>query len=80
MYTDFVRWLKLFFALAVVVGGFHPQGLAQKMVIWGSSLAMHTMKIKSSNKISFAARQITEQNIRLALVSVISICKLLADI
>lgn len=67
-------------ALAVVVGGFHPQGPAQKMVIGGSSLAVHTMKIKSRNKISFAAGQITKQNIGLALVSVISICKLLTDI
>lgn len=77
-----VQWLcqmVVISVLAVEFGRFDPQGLAQKIVMWGSSLAMHTMKIKSCNKISFATRQTDEWNVRVALVPLICICKLFTD-
>lgn len=46
--------------LVVEFRRFDPQGLAQKVVIWGWSLAMHTKKIKFYKKISFATGQIAE--------------------
>lgn len=51
-----VHWLcqmaEVISGFVVECGRFDPQGLASKTVIWGSSLAMHTMKIKFHNKIS----------------------------
>jgi len=50
--------VKVISGSVVEFGRLDPQGLAQKIAVLGSSLAMHTVKIKFYNKISFATGQI----------------------
>lgn len=54
------QMVEVISGLVMECGRFDPQGLAQETVIWGSSLVMHTMKIRFYNKISFATGQIAE--------------------